>query len=81
MESCGKCTPCRIGTRQAREILDRMLAGRAREEDADRLRALARLLQNVALCGLGNSVAKPIQSALKHFPECFALASPTERKE
>jgi len=71
MESCGKCTPCRIGTREAREILDRMLSGQAEPEDRDRLAELARLLQSASLCGLGNSVAKPIQSALRHFPECF----------
>jgi NADH:ubiquinone oxidoreductase subunit F (NADH-binding) len=74
MESCGKCTPCRVGTREAREIVDRMLAGQAKGEDRERLGQLARLLQGTSLCGLGNSVAKPIHSAIKHFPECFEMA-------
>lgn len=70
-ESCGKCTPCRIGTRDAREILDRMVAGRAEPGDRQRLERLAELLQRASLCGLGTSVANPIRSALAHFPECF----------
>jgi NADH-quinone oxidoreductase subunit F len=72
IESCGKCTPCRIGTGEAREILDRMLAGRSGAGDVGRLAALAKLLQSASLCGLGTSAAKPIQSVLEHFPECFA---------
>jgi NADH:ubiquinone oxidoreductase subunit F (NADH-binding)/NADH:ubiquinone oxidoreductase subunit E len=75
MESCGKCTPCRIGTREARAIVDRVIADGANAKDRDRLTELARLLQGTSLCGLGNSVAKPIQSALRHFPECFGADS------
>jgi NADH:ubiquinone oxidoreductase subunit F (NADH-binding)/NADH:ubiquinone oxidoreductase subunit E len=71
LESCGKCTPCRIGTREARQILDRFVAGAGTAQDLERLAALARLLQTTSLCGLGMSAAKPIQSALTHFRECF----------
>lgn len=73
-ESCGKCTPCRIGTRDAREILDRMVAGRPQPGDRRRLERLADLLQRASLCGLGTSVANPIRSALARFPECFPEA-------
>lgn len=71
MESCGKCTPCRIGTREARQVLDRFIAGAGTAQDLERLTGLARLLQTTSLCGLGMSAAKPIQSALTHFRECF----------
>jgi NADH:ubiquinone oxidoreductase subunit F (NADH-binding)/NADH:ubiquinone oxidoreductase subunit E len=72
LESCGKCTPCRIGTYESRKILDRMLAGDATAADSGRLNNLSTLLQETSLCGLGMSVGKPIQSALKHFPDYFA---------
>jgi NADH:ubiquinone oxidoreductase subunit F (NADH-binding)/NADH:ubiquinone oxidoreductase subunit E len=72
LESCGKCTPCRIGTYEARNILDRMLSGEVRPGDRGRLERLAALLQETSLCGLGTSVSKPVVSALQHFPDCFA---------
>jgi NADH:ubiquinone oxidoreductase subunit F (NADH-binding)/NADH:ubiquinone oxidoreductase subunit E len=71
IESCGKCTPCRIGTYEARRILDRMLIGGVLQGDRARLAGLAALMQTTSLCGLGQSVAKPVQSALQHFPDCF----------
>ena len=74
LESCGKCTPCRIGTYEARKILDRMLDGDAFSGDRERLAALARLLQDTSLCGLGASVNKPVQSALQHFSEYFSAS-------
>ncbi len=73
LESCGKCTPCRIGTHEARKILDRMLEGEVLPGDRGRLADLADLLQETSLCGLGMSVSKPIQSALQHFPDCFEV--------
>ena len=72
LESCGKCTPCRIGTHEARRILDRMLAGEVLPGDGERLAGLAHLLQETSLCGLGMSVSKPIQSALQNFPGHFS---------
>jgi NADH:ubiquinone oxidoreductase subunit F (NADH-binding) len=71
LESCGKCTPCRIGTHEARRILDRILAGEELPSDRSRLADLSDLLRAASLCGLGASVSNPIQSALRHFPECF----------
>ncbi|MEK6574198.1 MAG: NADH-ubiquinone oxidoreductase-F iron-sulfur binding region domain-containing protein, partial [Chloroflexota bacterium] len=67
VESCGKCTPCREGTRQAREILDRLVAGNAQPGDAQTLGQLADVLQVASFCGLGQSVAIPMKSAMKHF--------------
>ena len=72
LESCGKCTPCRVGTYESRTILDRMLAGEATSGNRARLAALARLLQETSLCGLGISAGKPVDSALKHFPDYFS---------
>jgi NADH:ubiquinone oxidoreductase subunit F (NADH-binding) len=72
LESCGKCTPCRIGTYECRKVLDRMLAGEASSGEFGRLATLSTLLQEASLCGLGMSVSKPVQSALQHFPDYFA---------
>lgn len=70
-ESCGKCTPCRIGTSRARQILDRIIAGKAGPEDVASLAALADLLQETSFCGLGQSAAMPVKSALGHFQDVF----------
>ena len=80
LESCGKCTPCRIGTYESRKILDRMLAGETSSADLGRLTSLATLMQEASLCGLGMSVHKPVLSALKHFPECFSQNSTPLRR-
>ena len=72
LESCGKCTPCRIGVHEIRRILDRMLEGEVLPGDGQRLSQLSQLLQDTSLCGLGISVSKPVQSALQHFPDYFA---------
>jgi len=74
LESCGQCTPCRIGTHQAREILDRLAAGQGRGCDVDALSRLADTLQRGSLCGLGRSAAIPMQSALEHFRADFEAA-------
>lgn len=71
VESCGKCTPCRIGTSEAVRTLDRMLAGEGQRSDIDRLRSYARSLRSTSFCGLGTSAALPLSSALEIFPEAF----------
>jgi len=71
VESCGKCTPCRIGTHQARVILDRFVAGEAQTDDLQELARLADMLQTASFCGLGQSAAIPIKSALAHFAPAF----------
>jgi NADH:ubiquinone oxidoreductase subunit F (NADH-binding) len=70
-ESCGKCTPCREGTREARIIVERMANGKGRAGDVDELKRLAAMLRTASFCGLGQSVAMPIESALKHFGHEF----------
>jgi NADH:ubiquinone oxidoreductase subunit F (NADH-binding)/NADH:ubiquinone oxidoreductase subunit E len=71
VESCGKCTPCRVGTRQAREILDRLVAGKRSQEDISKLAQLAETLEKTSFCGLGQSAAWSIKSALVHFGAAF----------
>jgi NADH:ubiquinone oxidoreductase subunit F (NADH-binding) len=66
-ESCGKCTPCRVGTRRARVVLDRIAEGAGTPADTDELARLAAVLAAASFCGLGVSAAAPIQSALAHF--------------
>jgi NADP-reducing hydrogenase subunit HndC len=73
-ESCGKCTPCRVGTWRALEVLDRMTAGKGHSGDLDELRALAENLQSASFCGLGQSVAIPMKSAMTHFEAEFRKA-------
>jgi NADP-reducing hydrogenase subunit HndC len=81
VESCGKCTPCREGTREARMICERVARGQACGEDRDELARLGRLMNWTSLCGLGQSVAWPIESALKHFDEEFDISHPGRHAE
>jgi len=73
-ESCGKCTPCRVGTWRALEILDRMSAGKGVKGDTASLEALSDNLLFASFCGLGQSVSIPMNSAMKHFAGAFAKA-------
>ncbi|ADU28108.1 NADH-quinone oxidoreductase subunit NuoF [Ethanoligenens harbinense] len=66
-ESCGKCVPCREGTRRMLEILTRIVEGKGEMEDLDMLEELADTISNTALCGLGKSAANPVVSTLKYF--------------
>lgn len=66
-ESCGKCVPCREGTKRMLEILERIVAGEGEMEDLDRLEELAKMIQSMALCGLGKSAPLPVISTLKTF--------------
>ena len=66
-ESCGKCTPCRIGTKRMLEILTAITEGKAELKDLETLETLARMIKNTALCGLGQSAPNPVLSTLKHF--------------
>jgi NADH:ubiquinone oxidoreductase subunit F (NADH-binding)/NADH:ubiquinone oxidoreductase subunit E len=70
-ESCGKCTPCRVGTYRAHEILVRMAMGEGRSGDVDELGRLAELMFDSSFCGLGQSVPTPIRSALNQFIQAF----------
>jgi NADH:ubiquinone oxidoreductase subunit F (NADH-binding)/(2Fe-2S) ferredoxin len=66
-ESCGKCTPCREGTKQMKVILDRICEGYGTLEDIDELEKLAHMIQETSLCGLGQTAPNPVLSTLKHF--------------
>src|SRR5699024_4426010 len=66
-ESCGKCVPCREGTKRMLEILERIVAGNGKVEDLDLLEELANTITETALCGLGKSAALPVMSTLKLF--------------
>ncbi len=66
-ESCGKCAPCRIGTKRLLEILNKITSGNGTLEDIDRLEQLCYSIKNAALCGLGQTAPNPILSTLKYF--------------
>ena len=66
-ESCGKCAPCRIGTKRMYEILTKITEGKGELEDIDRLEVLAKNIKNAALCGLGQTAPNPIISTLRYF--------------
>lgn len=68
-ESCGKCPPCRIGTKRILEILIRITQGRGKEEDLDRLRELCYNIKDTALCGLGQTAPNPVLTTLKYFED------------
>jgi formate dehydrogenase iron-sulfur subunit len=74
-ESCGKCTPCRIGSTRGMEVLDRILAGLEREKNVTLVEDLCVTLRDGSLCALGGLTPLPIESALRHFPEDFAARS------
>jgi ferredoxin len=66
-ESCGKCTPCRIGTRRLLEILERICAGKGEDGDIERLEHLCEEIQTASLCGLGQGAPNPVVSTLQRF--------------
>jgi ferredoxin len=68
-ESCGKCTPCREGTKRMLEILTRITEGQGRPDDLEKLERLGHMIQKASLCGLGQSAPNPVLSTLKNFRE------------
>ncbi len=66
-ESCGKCPPCRVGTKQLYDILDRITLGEGKEADLDMLEELGDMMKRMSLCGLGQSAPNPILSTLRFF--------------
>jgi formate dehydrogenase iron-sulfur subunit len=73
-ESCGKCTPCRIGSTRGVEVIDRIVAGEERDKNFAVLDDLCETLLDGSLCALGGLTPFPVQSALRHFPEDFDRA-------
>ncbi len=78
-ESCGKCTPCRIGTKRLLEILEKITEGKGTLEDIDVLRELSQVIKDTALCGLGQTAPNPILSTLDVFGDEY-LAHITDKK-
>ncbi|MEN7973332.1 MAG: NADH-quinone oxidoreductase subunit NuoF [Verrucomicrobiota bacterium] len=68
-ESCGKCTPCRVGTKRLLEILERICNGEGEEGDIEKLISLGNQIKETALCGLGKTAANPVLSTIRHFRE------------
>ena len=66
-ESCGKCSPCRIGTKRLYEMLEKITSGKATLEDLDKLEELCYVIKDSALCGLGQTAPNPVLSTLKYF--------------
>jgi formate dehydrogenase iron-sulfur subunit len=71
VESCGKCTPCRIGSTRGVELMDRVIANVDRERNLQLVEELCETMLHGSLCGLGGMTPFPVQSALKYFPEDF----------
>lgn len=74
LESCGKCTPCRIGSPRGVEVIDKIMAGQQVESQISLLRDLCATMQDGSLCAMGGMTPYPVLSALDHFPEDFAAA-------
>ncbi|WP_332675379.1 formate dehydrogenase beta subunit [Aromatoleum sp.] len=73
IESCGKCTPCRIGSTRGVEVIDRIIAGEERAKNIALLGSLCDTMLGGSLCALGGMAPYPVQSALTHFPEDFGV--------
>ena len=78
-ESCGKCTPCRVGTRRLLEILNKITSGNGTLEDIDRLEKLCYYLKENSLCALGQTAPNPVLSTLKYFRDEY-IAHVTEKR-
>jgi formate dehydrogenase iron-sulfur subunit len=75
IESCGKCTPCRIGSTRGVEVIDKMIAGQDREDNYDLLLELCDTMEGASLCAMGGMTPYPVRSVLKYFAEDFASSS------
>jgi len=80
LESCGKCTPCRIGSVRGVEVIDRILADENREANLELLQELCDTMVNGSLCAMGGMTPFPVRSALKYFPSDFFRRSDAARK-
>ena len=76
VESCGKCTPCRIGSVRGAELIDRIGQNEDRDENLALLEELCETMDKGSLCAMGGLTPMPVRSALKHFPQDFAPATP-----
>ena len=78
-ESCGKCSPCRIGNKRLYELLDRITQGKAEMEDLQRLRNMSYVIKDTSLCGLGQTSPNPVLSTLDNFWDEY-IAHVTDHK-
>jgi formate dehydrogenase iron-sulfur subunit len=79
IESCGKCTPCRIGSTRGVEVIDRIIAGREVGRNLTLIEDLCETMIDGSLCALGGLTPFPVLSAIKHFPEDFDRSAPASR--
>jgi formate dehydrogenase iron-sulfur subunit len=77
IESCGKCTPCRIGSTRGVEVMDKIIAGTDRVKNIKLVRDLSDTMLNGSLCALGGMTPYPVLSAINHFPEDFNINDAT----
>jgi [NiFe] hydrogenase diaphorase moiety large subunit len=70
-ESCGWCTPCRVGTTLLKQGMDKIVAGRATHADMKALRAMADTVSRMSRCGLGQMAPNPVLTTMRDFPECY----------
>jgi formate dehydrogenase iron-sulfur subunit len=71
IESCGKCTPCRVGSTRGVEVIDRIIANDNRTKNLELLDDLCELMTDGSLCALGGLIPLPVMSAIRNFPEDF----------
>jgi formate dehydrogenase iron-sulfur subunit len=76
IESCGKCTPCRVGSTRGVEVIDRIIANQNRTQNLRLLDDLCELMLDGSLCALGGLIPLPVMSAIRHFPEDFDKPAP-----
>ncbi len=76
IESCGKCTPCRIGSTRGVEVIDKIVAGEDRAANAELLEDLCQTMTDGSLCAMGGLTPMPVMSAFRHFPEDFGMKKP-----
>ncbi|MEX1058559.1 MAG: NADH-ubiquinone oxidoreductase-F iron-sulfur binding region domain-containing protein, partial [Natronospirillum sp.] len=75
-ESCGKCTPCRIGSVRGVEVIDRIRAGTQPQQNLELLAELCDTMVDGSLCAMGGMTPFPVQSIMKHFPDALAVQHP-----
>ena len=73
IESCGKCTPCRIGSTRGMEVIDKIKAGIDQDKNEELLRDLGDTMVNGSLCAMGGMTPSPVISALNYFPQDFGI--------
>jgi formate dehydrogenase iron-sulfur subunit len=79
-ESCGKCTPCRVGAVRGVEVIDRITAGEHRDENLALLEDLCDVMTEGSLCAMGGLTPMPVRSAIAHFPDDFSAKNPNPKE-